>query len=194
MSPFCMTFMLACKHRWHDFWCQTVGVKTLLRFFRSATFDHSRVHEVFSVFAFSKKKIKTVLGWYLKVKLKKFKIGPSFWSVFLKTFSKNNTRFASFFSSDVAWRYWIHPHKAPLPRIGIRNMFLPSRPSTSTICVSPWSLRDHTRPRNGCNLVGPAGTYCLGILPPRWSLPRLNNFDDLVRTGFCDFQGKVIKG
>ena len=70
--------MLACKHSGHDFWYQTVGVKTLLRFFRSPTFDHSRVHEVFSVFAFSVKKIKTVLGRYLKVKLKKFKIGHSF--------------------------------------------------------------------------------------------------------------------
>ena len=62
----------------HDFWCQTVGDKTLLIFFRSATFDRSRVHEVFSVFAFSEKKVKTVLGRYLKVNLKKFKIGPSF--------------------------------------------------------------------------------------------------------------------
>ena len=77
-SVFSVTFVLACKHSGHDFWCQTVRVKTLLRFFRSATFDHSRVHEVFSVFAFSEKKVKTVLGRYLKVNLKKFKIGSSF--------------------------------------------------------------------------------------------------------------------
>ena len=57
---------------------QTVGDKTLLRCLRSNTFERLRVHEVFSVFAFSEKKVKTVLGRYLKVKLKKFKIGPSF--------------------------------------------------------------------------------------------------------------------
>ena len=77
-SPFWRTFALVYKHSGHDFWVQTVGDKTLLIFFRSATFDRSRVHEVFSVFAFSEKKIKTVLGRYLKVNLKKFKIGPSF--------------------------------------------------------------------------------------------------------------------
>ena len=70
--------MLACKHRGHDFWCQTVGDKTLLRFFQYNPNERSGVHEVFSVFAFSEKKVKTVLGWYLKVNLKKFKIGPSF--------------------------------------------------------------------------------------------------------------------
>ena len=44
----------------------------------------------------------------VKVKLKKFKIGHSFWSVFLLNFTKNVNSFgriSSFFSSDVAWRF-----------------------------------------------------------------------------------------